>query len=306
MDSFQSINKKTKEQKEATSAYNRKLYANRRKEKLCRYCEKTFLGKDKEKVCDNCKKLRGEKHTESYKKIEQTLLCPVCGVNMGKRIVIANGMSTKEGKSKKLCADCLERSKSNRPKMTELTKQRIRISKLGDKNPRWNPNKKPKRERSDGLLGIKKRMTENNPMKNEATKEKVRKTKLRDPIKYKRGPAHHLWKGNRANSFVLRTRLGPWIKTVLRNDNYKCCRCEKTGALEVHHLIPLRSIVAYCLLKFSKQNLDQFDINSQEWERFVQMVLSFHFKEKGISLCKKCHTTIDYRRRGYRETKKCI
>ena len=92
-------------------------------------------------------------------------------------------------------------------------------------------------------------MRVNNPMFNVETAKRMSATvnsKIESGERvYKRGPEHHLWKGNRDFNNVCRCQLYQvWTKVILKRDNFKCTCCLKgSGGLQVHHTRPLRDII---------------------------------------------------------------
>jgi hypothetical protein len=276
------------------------MYEKRIKEKQCICCQKTFFGKQKETNCGECKSLRGQRHTLAYSTIKQTVVCKRCGSFMEYKDTIDNGMTADIAKSKVLCLVCLENSKESLKNRTlsEEAKEKIRQSKIGAKNPNWKGGQPPKRDRDIVLLEMSLRMQQSNPMKNPETVRKVQDSiKSMGGVIHPKGREHHLWKGNRKHSFVLRARTSRWSRRILERDGFHCTRCGAGGKLEVHHLTPVRDIIDLLLEKFNKNHLEEFDINSEEWDCFASEFEKENDKVDGISLCKQCHAIVDNRRR---------
>lgn len=111
------------------------------------------------------------------------------------------------------------------------------------------------------------------------------------------GPKHWRWKGNRAPSFTLRTRLSSWVRKVMDRDGYQCTNCHAKGYLEVHHLKPFRDIVDEVLKAMSLTRLADLDTSSATFEAVCKSVIAKHTLEIGVTLCKRCHAEVDKLRR---------
>ena len=119
-------------------------------------------------------------------------------------------------------------------------------------------------------------------------------------ITYKKGPDHHLWKGNRDFNNTCRCQLYPaWTKKILHRDSYSCTRCQSSNVkLQVHHTVPLREIIQEVR---ERHGIDTFmNVPSSEWQPYIEEVLSMHKMSYGITVCGKCHAVID---KFYREKK---
>jgi len=157
-----------------------------------------------------------------------------------------------------------------------------------------------------------KNMKINNPMFREDVRRRVSKT-FKDKIekgliKYKCGPEHHLWKGNRGFNLDCRSRLyTPWIFKIMQRDNFKCTMCGKTKKLQVHHVRTLRSIIGLVLKNNGVEHIKDIDTSSKFYEELIEKVVAEHKLNDGITLCYLCHDKIDERYRRYKgEGKKNI
>lgn len=265
--------KKECKQKQAGWTYSLRL-----KEKCCKYCEKSFKGKDKQIVCVDCK----EKINPQWKTVQQSVICRVCSVVLAtKEKKITKTSNVVRGN---LCLDCLEKS---RQKSSEMKK--------GVLNPMWKGGiKKVRMTREKLRLFLSERMKLNNPMKNKETAIKV-SNKLRG-VSRPKGPYAKHWRGNRPNSFVLRSRLKQWVQDVLSRDGYKCTLCGSHSCLEVHHKVPFRDIVVNSLRTLGLGRLTDVDNSSKSFEDLSTLVLQAHTLDVGLTLCRTCHALVDKKR----------
>lgn len=95
------------------------------------------------------------------------------------------------------------------------------------------------------------------------------------------------------NLSILRYYLGgclyKWKKLVKERDNYTCQRCGNKNNLEVHHLIPLRTLIR----DFLKRHPD-LDLKNEENLYFATESLKIqHTINIGITVCLDCHCDID-------------
>lgn len=149
------------------------------------------------------------------------------------------------------------------------------------------------------------RMKANNPMRKKAVAKKMaaslNKAIKTGKVKYKRGPLHHLWKGNRGFNLDCRNRLySEWILPILKRDGFACTLCGKSRDLQVHHIRPLREIISLVLCQNSIYNIGMFDSKSPIYGSLIQTVVNEHKLSDGITVCGSCHSKIDkkYRRKS--------
>lgn len=140
------------------------------------------------------------------------------------------------------------------------------------------------------------RMKEHNPMSNLEIRERMATTfkeKVQSgEIVYKKGPEHHLWKGNRTFSATTRSLLYPvWTYKILESDNFTCRVCKENHADHVHHIKPFREFVSELKERHDLKNFHDLDDN-KIFELAMEIV-NAHKLEHGISVCKKCHEEID-------------
>lgn len=140
------------------------------------------------------------------------------------------------------------------------------------------------------------RMRLYNPVFIDGVVEKSVSTKkqriLSGEIKYKRGPEHHLWKGNRDFNNSCRRDLYPkWTFLVLSRDNFKCRECGSTENLQVHHIKPLREFISEVK---RRHNMKCFsNMSGEELQPLVNEVVNMHRLDDGITLCARCHDVHD-------------
>lgn len=254
-------------------------YQKRRKEKKCKICGRLFLGTDRmvscSKECTRKSKLDGmEKHYV-------VKFCKDCGVEIERRVKYGKKAKDKVLKNKR-CKPCS--IKHRKEYFDNVKKNRI---------------KKTEEEKAIKRAESSERMKKNNPMFNPGTIKRVRATinkKIeKGEIKYKTGKEHHLWKGNRDNNHIIRTRLKDWRKFLLKESDYKCSLCSGNKKLEIHHVEPLREIVD----KFTDRHLSEYSNESEEFENLIKIIVEYHFNKKGVGICvcEKCHSEIDEYRR---------
>ncbi len=140
------------------------------------------------------------------------------------------------------------------------------------------------------------RMKRDNPMHNKESVEKMKSTiarRIKDgQLIYKRGPTHHLWKGNRDFNNSCRRDLYPaWVFPILQRDNFRCTMCGSSKDLQVHHLKPLRDFINEIKIKY---NIEIFtDYSAEELQPYVNEVVANHKLDDGITVCMCCHKVID-------------
>lgn len=242
------------------------------------------MGKYRETHCTKCVTIS---RSSSYERFEQPIKCRYCDTLMGSVIKC----KTKAGESTlDICTAC-----------REIGREKRRTCKLGPNNPNWNGGPKPKLSKEEFSKLNSERMKSDNPMFRPEVREKVSQTFKQNinigKIKYVSGRTHHLWKGNRKHSFILRTRINGWVKNVLRRDEFKCQLCSKEEDLEVHHLISFKSVVDEVLITYNVKNLIEVDTNSDLFTEICREVKERHTLDMGITLCKKCHAEVDSKRR---------
>lgn len=184
------------------------------------------------------------------------------------------------------------------------------------KEVKEKPKEKPKKEKvkriprkKETLEETSLRMRLHNPMFNPETRAKVSATFKRKiasgEIVYKKGPEHHLWKGNRTFNKAVRIELRNWVKQKFEEVSYTCQRCGKTHTeLQVHHLEPLRDIIQKFL---DKHNYTIEYVNSiegtEEYFSLIKEIVQYHEDNMqiGLVVCPECHNEIDsyYKRKTY-------
>lgn len=257
-------------------------YHSRLKKKTCARCGAECLLKRQENRCEPCSHLP---RVLKFQEIEQSILCRKCGSLI--ETVRRKKTKTSDGLRTGLCDSCRSIGLKTRSEI-----------KKGDRNPNWKGGYvyQPR-----GKGKIIKRMIESNPMMDPTVAAKVRTTKRNriesGELTYKSGMSHHLWKGNRKPSFVLRSRLLNWTKTVMTRDGFRCTDCGAKGSLEVHHVRPFKDIVDGVIKSTKSAKLGDMDVNSEEFARFADLVVSEHRLSDGVTYCKPCHARNDSRRR---------
>ena len=256
--------------------YNKKFrewYKNHKLKKLCKNCGIEYEGTSKSLNCKKC---------EFQRKIEKKdciikYFCKYCNSFLFEEKTKYVCHNKKFENHEKICNHCIL---ENRKKLSENIKGKL--------NPNYRFDKpiikrETRKEMSD-------RMKINNPMRNKDISKKVSDTfkrKIKNgEIKYKNGKDHHLYKGNRKKSYMIRSRLKWWKSKWLLFYNYKCAECGIGGKLEIHHTIQLKNIIAkYC------KNLE--DLTEIEFENISEKIIKDHENIDGLVLCKKCHSKID-------------
>lgn len=266
-------------------------------------------------LCPRCEKVirlepRKTKFSRYNKKSRQ--LCDDCK-NKGKTIniycyrckavmeTVPAKRSLNDRPSRTLCHNCKMISKKEsirritQPHILENNRQRLLNN---------NPSKRSNKPKVIKLtrLEMSQRMKFNNPMHNQECVEKMKRTfnsRIKaGKIQYKKGPEHHLWKGNRGFNNSLRVFLYPiWTKKVLERDNFQCTQCGKKQNLQVHHLKPLRYFIKLIKDKYNIRSFAQ--INDKDWLQYFEEIAKLHKLEHGITVCKECHSLVDpyYRKR---------
>lgn len=271
-----------------------------KRDMLCKRCGSVICQKEYKKelppkvinkLCDNCRNKYLQSHKEKMitrnKSQKQRKIC-------SDRMKTNNPMFNKETRAS--ASDTLKKRYSNgelksvffdKEKMIEI---RAKTPPLSEEN---------RKKFSD-------RMKENNPMSNKEIANRVSRTLKSNidsgKVKYKRGPEHHLWKGNRTFNDLCRQILYPiWTKLVLDRDEYTCTMCGSKRKLQVHHIKPLRYFIELV------RNLYQITVPMVElddnlrYEMAIE-IAKLHTLNDGITVCTKCHSKIDER---YHEGKSC-
>lgn len=282
----------------------RERYKVKKYKKPCKMCGEIFEGTQKQVVCEKCllkvNKDRANNLKKGYERKKRKFIvnyfCRECGIHYKDDIVFLTRLKSKINE-KQLCPVCL--------------KIKISDEKKGDKNPNYKKNLKTfTYERYGKLITVRReeppempeetsaRMKKNNPMFDVEVREKVgitlRSRYENGEIKVKTGKDNPLWKGNRKPSFIIRTRLNKWVRSILERDDFTCKNCGlRGGKLEVHHIESFSSIIK----KFSIKPLKDYNVNSEEFEKLIQDVIDYHQNnDVGITYCVKCHSEIDKKR----------
>jgi len=272
--------------------YNRNIYKTKKYLKKCKTCGIDCYLAHNQILCVECKKLFLKKSKVTQKIIKE-IRCRRCDC----LISIEEKYKTKTTKisRNKTCDDC-------KKTINKINSE----SKIGDKNPNWTGGKKPNKykTKAEFNLAMSIRMKKNNPMKNKTIArkmgDKLKNKYLTGELIAKKGKDNHLWKGNRENSFIIRSRLTKWRKHILKRDDYTCQLCKSRGGkLEIHHLEPFKCIIEnrINILKINKQ-LNEINNNSDEFEMLCDDIVNYHDNNTmiGITLCKVCHAEIDVKR----------
>jgi hypothetical protein len=151
---------------------------------------------------------------------------------------------------------------------------------------------------------FRKRMSRSNPMFDPQTVERVQAT-LRDGrssgrIITPRGKLHWLWKGNRSFNLVVRSRLYKvWTIPAVVRDGFACVLCGRGQcSLQVHHLKPLSVIIGAVLAREGVLDVESL-AGSERYSQLADLVVSEHRLEDGITVCRRCHASIDRQYRGH-------
>lgn len=291
----------------------KEVYKNKIHIKKCKICNKEFGGTFRMEVCSpECFRICAVNRARKNGTIDLVYKCKHCGLAIETITkVLTNNINANSKKYTKTysCEEC---------KIT--TNKKRSESRMGRENPNWKEIKKDqkytkvpqhikdlnKKSASERMIG------ENNPMKRKQVREQVsfrwkelkengfyinKKGKRIDYIP-KIGKNHKNYRGTSSRQHTIRHRLyAPWVFPVLLRDNFKCTICERKNKLEVHHIIPLRDIIQEELIKYNKQHID--DLDYQDFELLVTDVLSKHTLDIGMTVCSKCHGTIDEHRKQF-------
>lgn len=108
------------------------------------------------------------------------------------------------------------------------------------------------------------------------------------------GSGHHNWKGGITNiSEYLRKIVGPWKKSIITDNNYRCEMTGKQGTVNVHHMVSFSSIVDITLKELNisvkgdigeytteelKKIENKFIYNNEKMAQPVVMLESLHKK----------------------------
>jgi len=290
--------------------------------KQCDFCGVFYEGTRNSKNCQLCKRKRNSK----YEKISVSICCRVCGDVMyvverkkTKNCVKTIGSNCESCKNKAAKINSEKKIGSKNPnykdgnsykRVKTIISDSGELIKLETKNDNFVRKQKPyikrkkiytdeqilekKIKREKTLAKMSERMKIHNPMFDEKSKEKASNTKKENFLKgnfvYKKGKEHHLWKGNRQNSNILRTDLTAWKQKHLKDSNYCCENCGNNNDLEVHHKHePLREIIE----KFSKKSLNEYENESDEFLELRETIKKYHDNVIGQVLCVECHAKID-------------
>ena len=257
--------------------------------------------------------------------IRQELLCRKCGCKHGTR-PIKKRPNSKSSRTLGTCESCISESKerlSKRMQEANPMKNKCvvdRVSKslklyFEENNVVHSLQSKKKiqaslkefwdSEKANQLKErFSNRMKEDNPMFHSSVRNSVSKT-LKEryangEISIPKGDKHWLWKGNRSFNLYVRSKLyKQWTIEVLKRDSFTCNNCGVVGGLlHVHHVRPLRDIIADVLLV---EGLESISVSSLKgkWDALANEVVSSHSIDDGITLCPKCHGILDekYRRK---------
>lgn len=257
-------------------------YHQRLTEKPCNVCGTAAPRKRNEHTCPGC---IGEAHRRALTTVEQTVTCRRCSTPM--HTITKKNTHTATTLSTGLCDPC-----------REVSKERQSEVKRGSSNPNWKGGVEPVRK---GMAGVVARMRVSNPMHSPSVAARVRATKRHliatGRLTYRRGARHHLWKGNREPSFVLRSRLLGWVKAVMARDGFRCTVCQAHRDLEVHHVTPFRTVVETCVAELGLPPLRDVGVNTDAFQKLSDLVVARHTLSDGITYCKAHHAANDSRRR---------
>ena len=275
--------------------YNRQ-YSEQKSEKSCKKCGMIFTGTYREVLCHDCKHLPRD---FSHLSVDREYKCIRCGQSLGKSKVIKMGKYKADrsiNRSHSVCDNCKNKSR-------ELYSK----SRLGKNNPNWKGGTVEKVKETPEQTA--ERMRNNNPMYDPAVIAKMKSTVaqriangniiykrgIKRSVVYKMGRDHHLWKGNRRRSQVIRSRLySAWILPQMNRDNFHCTECGQNRCrLEVHHVSEKFSDI---LSKFCPRPLD--DLTQEEFENVSAQVVDYHKNNViGRTLCVPCHKRVDPNRK---------
>ena len=263
--------------KECYNSKFRKWYKSHQIKKVCKFCGNEYSGTSKSVNCDGCK---FKKEFESKKDILK-YYCKYCSDLIGEEEVDYKFQNKKFDNHDRVCNLCTLKNREN-----------LSNNMKGELNPNYRFDK------PDIIVETREELSErmriNNPMKNKDIAKKVSNTfkeKIENgEISYKKGKEHHLYKGNRKKSFMIRSRLKNWKQKWLSFYNYKCSECDKGGRLEIHHTIPLKDIISIYTNSLESLNVEEF-------EKISEMIIKDHDEVEGLVLCKICHSKIDPHRK---------
>lgn len=272
---------------ECLNAKMRERYETDLHELNCKSCEKLFSGTYRTLLCESCS---DAPRTIEFEIIKRKYTCQTCGIVLGEVNVKKAGKyrpSRSLNKSRRTCDECKEKNR-----------KQLSASRFAENNPNWKggvAQKVSEKQKQINNQKASERMKFDNPMKDLSVVDKVKTTLKRKiasgELKYVVGPAHHLWKGNRTGSQVIRSRLyNTWVYPLLKAANFTCSLCGLKGKrLEVHHHDkPFRDIVK----NFTSFPLDQ--LSEEEFEKISKLVVNYHLTDvKGTVCCVQCHRKID-------------
>lgn len=276
--------------------YDTKMY-----HKECTMCHSEFEGNIRTILCDNCKQFKPMLRRNGLKDVIQTMRCRRCYAEMG--TIVKKMTKTFEDGAFYLCVECRSASSKARSE-----------SKMGEKNPNYNPNKSYiviKKERPNGTFArltyypsketidkCRARMSAKNPMHNSETVDKMKETTKSRRNQgmyinsYRKGALSPLWKGNKSAYALIRIRVRWWSKENMIRTNFTCEVCNASKCyLEVHHNEPLRDIIQ----KFITKPLNEYDVLSPEFDNLTESISNYHKStcNLGTVVCKTCHSKID-------------
>ena len=282
--------------KECFRKFSNDRYSGTLFEKECSHCHKHYNGTYRETLCSECKDIP---KTFSHLSTNREYKCVRCGIVLGVASVIKMGRYKADKSTNRnhlLCDECIR-----------LSRNKLRDCRMGDRNPNWRGGSKHRSVETPEQTS--KRMRDHNPMHNPTSVVKmkatiaerianggivIRRGRPRN-VTYKTGKDHHLWKGNRKRSQVIRSRLySTWILPQMKLDNFRCSECGKSKCrLEVHHSSEKFSDI---LSKFCTVPLE--NLTDAEFEVVSRQVVDYHTTlVRGKTVCVECHKRIDPNRK---------